>query len=197
MNKQVNGLNLRPDEGVVMTVEAVTMRGKEEGNGTLTLTNANIHLSMLKGIFNNRIETTSLPLSRIKVVSGVPQVSFLESNSIITQVDIYFIDGEYSLTFMSKRQAKRFAENVRKLKLGRPVDTSEEPTGILPELAENVAGTLKGTFGAFAKGWGSEATIEGPKEQSVTVQCPSCGATISGMKGSVVGCSYCGTQHTL
>ena len=90
-----------------------------------------------------------------------------------------------------KKECEQFASKINELVTGEKIEYSSSDNKALPG-TEFIAGTLKGTIDTF-KGVFSTPAVE----ERVAQACPSCTASMSGVKGSVVKCPYCNTEITL
>jgi hypothetical protein len=191
--------NLQPNEAVIMKSERVQCGGLlSASTDELLLTNLNIVL-VNKGFLGNTKNVQHFPLDQIKLFNGKAQV--MVSTQQKRKLEVYFWYGHESFTFVKKKEAKLWAENISKLlkaaaqqsqsadtQAGKKVDTGDVDrtipgTGFIAETLKDTADTFKGVLGIKAK--------------KVAVKCSSCGSAISGTKGEVVRCQYCDTDQKL
>ena len=181
--------SLLPNEGVLLKNESVWHPiGKRNGNiGELILTNLNL-IYLKKSAFGGIKEV--LKLNQIKIIDDNVQVIISKSSGNFCQMELFFINSHEVFIFNSliKKQVLRWADKISELLTGHEanIDPSERNTipgfGIATDLLKNTIGTFK------------EALKE---KENVTNRCISCGAPLSGIKGEVKKCKYCGVKQTL
>ena len=185
--------NLLPDESILLKSENVYLGNKV---GELVLTNYNLMHIITKGVVKTKYITQVYAINEIKHYDGKAQVALGKSNTL----DIYFVNGQVSFKFCSddffsgkkmKKDCELFASKINELVTGEKVEFGSGDNRALPG-TEFIAGTLKGTIDTF-KGVFSTPVVE----EKVAKPCPSCTASMSGTKGSVVKCQYCSTELTL
>ena len=180
---------LQPNEYVVLKSERVLHGGAMAGYGAgLVLTNQNIVL-ISKGFFRNTKGIRYFPLGQIKNFDGRPQA--IASGQ---KLEVYFLNGQESFGFESKREVKAWADNISKLLTGSSEDLSSAPGKAIPGAAY-AAETLKGTVDTFKHAFGMKSGS--PNPEKCARKCTSCGASISGVIGRVVRCPYCDSDQQL
>jgi hypothetical protein len=115
------------------------------------------------------------PIAQIKVFNGQAQ-ALLGEGEEGSQLDIYFINGT-SLSFQFICSGKR-KERKRKEE-----DQITEWINAINSLLTNTQ-----------NGYESSTNMSQEKE---TMKCSSCGAAISGIKGQIAHCQYCGTSQLI
>ncbi|MHA7175092.1 hypothetical protein ACX80D_00375 [Arthrobacter sp. Sr24] len=135
-------LNLGPDEYVVLKSEKVLHGGKISGyTDELILSNKNIIL-ISKGMLGNTKGTEYFPLNTIKNIDGKSQA--LASGQ---KLDVYFLKGQDSFGFVTKKEAKNWANNISTL-LNGPASFDYDRDRTIPGVAY-VADTLKDSLDTF------------------------------------------------
>jgi hypothetical protein len=165
--------NLQPNEYVIL----------KQDDYEYMLTNLNILLD--KGIFKKG--TRVIPIDQIKVYDGRAQV--LQSNEGY-QLDIYFINGEEHLVFDSKKVANQWMSNINSLVMdsaqyiGAPENGTVATKSDSKELVEQYE---------FTKAFGfNRKPLQPSAPEFASGKCKYCGTPISGGKGQIIRCSYCG-----
>lgn len=202
--------NLKPGEVIIMQTGSVLLvSGKDEEElDELVLTNKNLILvnEVSTGLFSSQRLLKRCPLDSIACPDGTPQ-AFLgkKRNDYVLQV----VFEQEAMTFMfangdKKREAKRWADAIKYASVGQldNIDTEESP---LPKDVTNLIDGIKGFATAFAAEMsdvGSEVSntatpTKKAVKTKVAAKCPGCHAPLSGNKGSILTCEYCGTKQTL
>lgn len=192
--------NLQPNETILMKTEGI-MHGGIAALYTdeLVLTNLNLILCS-KGLFGNKKGVTYYPLNRIKVYNDSAQViETTKGNQPV--MEVMFIDGQEAFGFQRPREIKNWIANIKNVVAGNEVELEVSNDRTLPG-TELLVDTIKDTFGtvanAFGISFGKTKNEEKAKPaERATVKCVSCGATISGVVGTVVRCEYCGTEQSI
>lgn len=182
---------LRSNEAVLVECTGVMPNDHKlfSSNGTLVLTSQNI-LFVTTTVFGKVKDIDKHPLSDVKVYDDTAQVKLEEKFGESPILNIYLKDGQLSYTMYEKGKAKEFVNQLNKAVTGRDVEIVNKSA--IPGAAF-VGETLKGTANAFKSALGIK-----PKEpEKVAMPCTSCGATISGIKGTVIKCEYCGSSVKL
>lgn len=202
--------NLTPGEVVIMHSDRVVLHSGQERDtlDEIVLTNRNLILinEVPTGLFRSQRLLKRCPLNSIARPEGSPQ-AFLgkkKNNEYVLQV--IFERETITLSFPAnpKREAKRWAEAIKFAVAGEieNIDTNETP---LPSEVTELIDGFKGLTSAFA----SEAAqftstvssagkpIKKAVEAKTTVRCIGCRAPLSGSKGTMQTCDYCGTKQTL
>jgi len=185
--------NLLPDESVILKSERVFLGNKL---GELILTNFFIKHIITKGVVKAKYLTSQYPINEIKVYDGKASVVLGKNNTL----DIYLVNGSVSLRFYSddffvgkkmNKESVQFASKINEIVTGEKVEIENANNRALPG-SEIIADTLKGTLDTFRNAFKTPVA-----EEKIAKPCPSCTASISGSKGSVVKCQYCNTEFTL
>lgn len=201
--------NLSAGEAVIMQSDGVELLcGREsEELDELVLTNKNLILvnEVSVGIFTTQRLVKRCPLDSILCPEGSPQ-AFLGKKKDSYVLQVAFEQEAITLRFPDneRREAKRWADAIKYAVVGDldSIDTEES------QLPPEVSGLVDG-FKGFATAFISEATDaadSAPKARkpirkaTKTVaagRCTGCRAPLSGVKGAIVTCDYCGTKQTL
>jgi hypothetical protein len=176
--------NLQSNESVIMKCERVLYGGMMTGyTNELLLTNLNLIL-VKKGLFGKTKNVQNFPVNQIKLFNEKAQAIVSKQQNGSPKLEIYFQHGQESFGFESKREAEKLANNIICLLAGEnEFDTDTTVTGAIAE-------TLKGTFDTF-KG------VFGKQPEKITKDCVSCSASITGLKGQIARCQYCGREQQL
>ncbi|MBT1174626.1 hypothetical protein JS530_03745 [Bifidobacterium sp. LC6] len=177
--------------------EILSTRAWVQGEGTwgtnklcqVLLTDKNLIVGV-EGFLGGIKEMRTYPVSQIIVVNGNAQVRATSEGA----AEIDTKQGHLSLHMESRNEAKKFADMLRQLVTTGTVDTSKDEAGFLADMAGQLGGTLKDTFGSFTKELGIGGQL-GNKQVSIT--CSGCGATLNGTKGQTVQCPYCDGMRQL
>lgn len=177
----------------------------------LVLSNRNIILvaSASVSLFKRVSKTYKLPLKCIACSNGIPQVMTLKKGADY-QVQVVFETETISFAFPvdQKRTVERWADAIRRAAVGDLAGIQTEDPAVPKELLD-LADGAKQVFGAvFATGAaaaGSASSIpsvpaqvkKAKKPPMVTQKCSGCHAPLSGRKGSMVTCEYCGVKQAL
>ena len=162
--------------------------------GSLALTDRNlIWVSTLSsgflGLKKERI-LERFPLSRIKMFQGRPRAQLEEGFGEDSRLTFYFDDCVLEFTFDDDKKAPRAFVN----QLNRAVTGADEDiyvTNAIPG-AEFIADTIRDTVDVFRERFGFKKAPE-----QVVRYCSGCGASLSGLRGSVLSCPYCGCRNKL
>lgn len=135
-------LNLGPDEYVVLKSEKVLHGGMMSSyTDELILSNKNLIL-ISKGRLGNTKDTEYFPLNTIKNIDGKSQA--LASGQ---KLEVYFLKGQDSFGFATKKEAKNWANNISTL-LNGPAAFDYDRDRTIPGVAY-VADTLKDSLDTF------------------------------------------------
>jgi hypothetical protein len=198
--------NLQPNESIIMKSDRVSHK---EGifsayyTDELILTNLNIVL-ISKGAFGNTKNIQTYPVNQIKVFNGQAQAILGKQKTGSPQLEVYFLNGQESFGFESKKEINKWVDNINQLVTGNPIDSKTSESKAIPG-TEYIAETLKDTVDTFKEAFGLKTKINNSKnvnsapaeKVAVTQKCTACGASISGYKGQVVYCQYCDTKQQL
>lgn len=180
-------LNLNADETVVDRIGKVGYGGFLSFNNDLVLTNQNIIL-VKKGLFGDTQETIKFPLSGLRVVNGEVQAKKGHPDNMTYTLDLYFDKGMESFRFEWESDVQKWIDKITEVITGVKVERDEFAwVGETLAMAESVTNTIEG----LKRSLGIRST------EQVSVKCPSCGATLTGIKGDTVECPYCGSFTTL
>lgn len=204
--------SLEPGEFAIMQTDEASLNDEEyaEDLDELILSNRNIIMVASKsvGLFKRASKTYKLPLERIACPDGTPQVMVLKKDDSY-RVQVVFEAETISFEFDEdhKYTAERWADGIRRAAVGdlAGIRTEDSP---LPKGLLDLANGAKQVFGgAFAAGAavsgatrpdrGIPSQTQGKRPAAVTSKCSGCHAPLSGRKGSVVTCEYCGRKQAL
>jgi hypothetical protein len=182
--------NLPPSE-VILTED-------ENGTNKYVLTNRSIMI-VESTMFNQVKNMKKIPLSQIKNYNGQPSI-LLEKYSGTLKIQFATEAVEISLGTAAKANAWKEAItallNDKKVDL-KGLNIEEEMSAV--EQAEEAGKTVGGMFSSFASGiFGKKEKEAEPVQRNTTVvKCKGCSNKISGEKGEVVVCEYCGSSNQL
>lgn len=175
--------------------EKVLKRQGEIGYGSalkgakneLILTNLRLILEQ-KNLFGKPKGTLYFNLADIRVVDGEVQVRARKKDNFTPVLEIYFQSSEEQFSFVWEDDVKKWVKAIAAVMNGEEIKENDDEW-----LAETLqmAETVTGTIDKYKEALGLK-----PKER-VSVKCPSCGATLSGIKGGTVECPYCKTYARL
>lgn len=201
--------NLQPGEVVIMQGnKAVLHSGKDrEALDEIVLTNKNLILvnEVSTGLFTTQRLLKRCPLDSIACPEGSPQ-AFLGKKKDEYVLQVVFEQESITLAFPAnpKREAKRWADAIKYAVVGEVdnIDTDESP---LPNDVANLIDGFKGLTTAFASEAASFTSTVSKASKPVkkvvktkaTMRCIGCRAPLSGNKGAILTCEYCGTKQTL
>ena len=161
-------LHLNTDETVVDRIGKVGYGGFLSFNNDLVLTNQNIIL--------------------VKNVNGEVQAKKGHPDNMTYTLDLYFDKGMESFRFEWESDVQKWIDKITEVITGVKVERDEFAwVGETLAMAESVTNTIEGLKHSL----GIRST------EQVSVKCPSCGATLTGIKGDTVKCPYCGSFTTL
>ena len=154
---------------------------------SLVLTNRNLIL-LKKNFFGKTTETLRFPLSEVRIVNGVPQVQKGKADFMDRTLDIYFKNGMESFRFEWESDIDEWIPYVAAAVTGEPVKIKSEAEKLaefasVVESIEEPIEKIQSLFGIKS-------------ERQVSCKCPSCGATLTGIKGETEQCPYCGSYYT-
>ncbi len=201
--------NLSPGEVVIMQSEAVVLHSGKDRDvlNEIVLTNQNLILVNVisTGFFTTQRLLKRCPLDSIACPEGVPQ-AFLGKKKDEHVLQVVFEQEAITLSFPDnpKREAKRWADAIKCAVVGEMegIDTDESP---LPSDMTDLIDGFKSLTSAFV-GEAASFTSTVPKaskpvkkavKTKATVRCMGCRAPLSGNKGAILTCDYCGTKQTL
>lgn len=162
----------------------------------LILTNLNLVL-ITKGVFGNTKNIQTFPVNEIKVFNNQAQVFLSKTSGGYPQIEVYLLNGKENFGFESKRIALNWIAKINQLVTGEDVEIGVSVKTAIPG-TEMIAEALGGTVDAFKSALGFKSkkpSMDSPEK--VAKNCRNCGASISGKKGQIVHCPYCGTDQQL
>lgn len=201
--------NLGPGEVVIMHSDRVVLHsGKDRDTlDELVLTNQNLILvnEVSTGFFTSQRLLKRCPLDSIACPEGNPQ-AFLGKKKNEYVLQVVFTQEAITLSFPAnpKREAKRWAEAIKYAVAGEVENINTEESPLPSDVTELIDG-FKGLTSAFASEAASFSStvskaskpIKKTVRTKTTVRCIGCRAPLSGNKGTVFTCDYCGTKQTL
>ncbi len=187
MEDQLN-LNLNPDEAVVDRIGKVGYGGGIlQGNNQLILTNQNVIL-VKKGLLGDVQGVVKFPLSDLRVVNDEAQARLGKPDNMTYTLDLYFNSGVESFRFEWESDVKKWISEISEVVTGKKVESDDFAwVGETLAMAESVTNTINGLKSSL----GIKST------EKVSMRCPSCGASLTGIKGETIQCPYCGSSVTL
>lgn len=211
--------NLEPDEFILLQESGVKLYDVDGKHNLdeIVLTNQNLILVMSKqmNLLTRKRYLKRCPLSSIETTNGVPQIVVSKVKSAWGEgyrLQIKFDEAAVSLSFSdddTKESSEDWAKAIRKVMVGDLSNVVEEkPAQQVPkELGDILEGAK--SVAAFVVGAKEELsnTVRATSEQvkasapqirvPVTIKCAGCHAPLSGSKGDLATCPYCGTKQTL
>lgn len=191
---------LQANESVICQFDRVCTNIKFGGfSDELLLTNLNI-VHTRKGAFGNVKAIQTYPVNQIKIYEDEAQALLVRDSSGWYAVNIYLRDEQLRFMFESKKNARRLADEINMLLVGKVAKTETDSSWALPG-TDVIAATVKDTVDTFKGVLGigvGAATSRSVKDTTeVTVKCRGCHAMITGPKGRTVRCKYCDTKQQL
>lgn len=190
---------LLANEAIIMKFENV-FHGND--NGELILTNQNLIHVASKGILRTTYIVQKYQIKQIKVFGNQAQIFLGKAGNM----DVYFVNGQQSFKFINnesffsekkaEKEAEKWASAINKLLTGEEVEIDVSPKKGIPEI-EMLADAVGGTVGAFKDALGIGKKASSAPTEMTAKKCESCGASISGRKGKVARCAYCGNSQTM
>jgi hypothetical protein len=187
--KNMDELKLNPNESVVLRKEQVgygnSMFGK---NSELILTNQAI-LLVRKGMFGKTKEILRFELNKIRIVNGQVQVLMGKKDIVTPCLDIYFESGTERFLFTWEQDVQECIDNITAIITGTPLVKRDENAEIIKDLEAfaEMTDSVSESLYKVKKALGIKS------HEKIVVRCPSCGASLSGMRGEVSECPYCGS----
>ena len=182
----MNYLQLATNEGIILQSESIYHNKKL---CDLYLTNFNIIcVEHKKSLLKTTYIPIKFPLCNIKVVNSQTQASALKGDSSWI-LQILFLDSiekfEFKYDFLGgqkkKRDVEKWIENLESLT--SKTDSKNGSSGITEKI-KNVLGHV-----------GFNSDKREPK--NITISCTGCGAKLSGTKGNIVKCEFCGVEQAI
>ncbi len=186
----MTNLKLQADEGIILQNCAVGTTGKKISYiDELYLTNIHI-IHVIKGVKGEVRSAQRYPVKTIKIIDGVPQVHMRKnSNNGTFQLQILLLDEQLYFSFAEGKKA--VVEWVKILTKFLLAEEKKERGAKAKEARKlpNVTVAIKDTVGTI------KDVIK--TTGNISVECRGCGVLLSGAKGEIVACEYCGTKQTL
>jgi len=188
----VAGYKLRPDEFFVLKHDNVRHGDGFWANYTdeLILTSRNLVL-IKKGAFGKNKSILVFPLNEIKIYQGHAQAVLGKLKNGSCSLDVYFLYGVEQFGFVNKKDANFWSQKINEVVTGAPAKMVSPDSSTADKATQALKDTVAAFKGAFGKAEVPVATVP------VTRQCVSCAATVAGLRGQAVTCSYCGTANQL
>ena len=101
-------------------------------------------------------------------------------------LDIYFLDGQENFGFKNKKDISTWIKKINELLVKDKKDESDENKNPVIPGTEFIAKTLKNTIDSCSDIGGFKK-----KNFKITINCPNCGATVTGTKGESEPCPFC------
>lgn len=185
-------IQLYPDEVIVHNEIFVYKRENPNSmsaiRGGLILTNKAVIWVNRNRIFGNSPkEVVRIPLNTIKVWNDKVQVIVDDSFDGFT---ICHAKGSDYFSNLERSEIKEFGNKLNELVTGNPNDIFKDANAI-PGI-KKIAQTIRGSIDAFKEGIAPKTDRE-----AVVTECKGCGAQISGYKGNIATCGFCGTKNKL
>lgn len=195
------GYTLLPHENIVMQVgrafDATNGKSKIDQDHELILTTHHLIYCQLSRLGRKVKNVTYLPLQDIKKYNDRPQVFVKNEGMGRSTLCVVLLNGQKAYE-MPTRKANVMIEKIELLYLGEAdtLNISGEITddsifNDFLDMKESAWETIGDMF-RFSKREEKEEAAP-----HVTVVCDGCGANISGRKGQLGKCSYCGMSQTL
>ena len=188
-------LELQPDEAIVRRNDGVGMRSNMFGTDkrhTLILTNKAILLEK-KDVFGKTKEVLRFPLSEIRVAEGKVQAVMGQADFVTPSLDVYFTSGPQRFLFTWEKDVKEWIDDIGAVVRGEPIKEKNEYEDLMKDMAEmaafaeGISGSVAGSINKVKDALGIKST------EKVAMTCPSCGASLAGIRGETDKCPYCGS----
>jgi len=186
--------NLQPNEVLVHKESSVLHGGLLAAyTDELMLTNLNLIL-IKKGLLGNSKGALTFPVDQIKVHDGQAQALLGKATNGMPRLEVYFVHGQESFGFQTtgKKSVLQWITKINEVVTGKAAPPAA--SGMAIPGAALVADTLKDTIDVFKGRFGAKASTP---PAPATQKCGACGAPVSGVRGQVVTCEYCGTALQL
>ena len=190
-------LKLNPDESVVLRSERIgygkSVLGKDH---ELVLTNQAIIL-LRKGPFGKTRDILRFPLEDIRVADGQVQAVMGKKDFMTPSLDVYFESGMERFLFAWEKDVREWIGNICAIVTGTPLPKKGEYDDFMEDMAK-MASFVDGVSEKVSTSIDKVQDALGlkPREQAAA-PCPACGASLTGIRGEVVTCPYCGTNVKL
>ena len=192
--------DLQSNEAVVLNAVGVL-----HGNGLLSaytdeLVLTNLHLIWVsKGPLRNVKRIEYFPLALIKVINNRAQALSTKRGDGTQQLEVFFQNGQEAFRFSGgKKEIGQWVDAINLAVTGNGPESGSSAGRALPGTGA-VAETLRDTFSQFkgSFGGGGKAPSAAAQPVRASSKCPGCGASISGVSGTVAKCQYCDSESTL
>ncbi len=179
--------SLDSDEVIILKQENVWHGGIMAGyTDDLVLTNKALAI-VKKGVFGNIKQIIRYPLENIKVYNEQAQAILGKANTNgAPQLEVYFINGQENFVFRSKRDIYVWVEKINELVTGNKTTTIDNNARMAIPGSAFIAKALKGTIDTYKDAFGIKKKIE-----RISNACPTCGASVTGIRGQTIKCPYC------
>ena len=181
-------LQLYQNEGLVLQHENVYHNNKP---AALFLTTQRLVCREDKiGIFKTTHTCFEFPLEKVKVIDNQAQTMIIKSDSgWKLQIDTF--DGievfDFPCSFYERLKVKaeldEWEDKINYLLTGN-LKVKRNDTSLV--------GNIKKTLGSLGI-----ITNKPEKPEYATIECSGCGAKLTGIRGNVITCDYCGTKQTI
>lgn len=189
--------NLEPGEYVILQTMPVNLidGDQKESLDEVVLTDRTLILvtTVSTGLFSSEKYVKRCPLSHVSYSADEPVVMVLKRG------DSYWLQASFegesiSLEFPEnpKQEAKRWSAAIKHAIEGEydSINTNFLPPREIGDFLDNVRGAAK------SMGFKDKPAEKGPSRR-VNKKCPGCHAPLTGIRGHIVTCEYCGTKQTL
>lgn len=181
-----NKLVLDPEECVLLKNENVSYgSGLAKSESDLILTNKAI-IFVKKGLLGVGKNQLRFPLEKIKIYENKAQAMEGKTSTGEPALDIYFLDGQENFGFKNKKDISTWIKKINELLVKDKKDESDENKNPVIPGTEFIAKTLKNTIDSCSDILGFKK-----KNVKITINCPNCGATVTGTKGESEPCPFC------
>ena len=184
---------LQPDETVVLQINDVGIRKSPFGmHDELYLTSKALLLQK-KNMFGKAKEVLRFPLDRIRVVNGEVQAKMGKKDIVTPTLDVYFEDGFQRFLFTWEKDVKEWIAAINAVVKGEPFEPKGEFDDMMQDMAkmaafaERISDSVVGSVTRVKDALGIKS------HEKVVLKCPSCGASLAGIRGETDICPYCGT----
>lgn len=181
----MDGLKLNPGERVIQENSKVGYGGLLLNN-SLVITDQSLIL-VKKSLMGHVKDIIRFPLDQIMVSDGEVQAIVGKDGNLNAILSVYFTTGQETFRFEWEEDAKKVKKCISEVITGQPVpDEKDEFFDDILGFANTIAGSVNKLKSAF----GFKST------EQVSCHCPSCGASITGVKGETIKCPYCDSYYT-
>ena len=177
---------LKSNESVILRESNVQYSGFLSGyTDDLILTNLNV-IHVKKGLLGNTKNVTYFPLKKLKIFDGKAQVKIGKHSNGLHRLEFYFEDGQEYFIFQAGTSIKglKWLKEINYL-LSKDVAESSQVKGEKyadSPLDKKIKGVIKNISGNIGN------------KKIMSCNCPSCGALLTGAKGTSVVCEYCNSS---